>query len=283
MSRFSSGMNVSGATVLITGGASGIGAAMARAAAERGADHIILWDLNAEAANAVADRLRPACPVSVVEVDVGNNASVRRAAEATWEVTDHVDILINNAGIVTGKKFLDLTETDIHRTFQINALSLYRVIRQILPSMMEADRGTIVTIASAAGLIGVSRQTDYSASKFAATGFTESLRAELRKSGSNISTLLVQPFYVDTPMFAGVTTKRPALLPILKQDEVADKVLNAIEKGHQSLVLPRFASLVKIAKFLPVPVLNRVADFFGIDETMDEFVGRGPAPSRRRR
>ena len=176
-----------------------------------------------------------------------------------------------------------MTETDINRTFQVNALSLYRVTRQFLPSMMERDAGTIVTVASAAGLIGVSRQTDYAASKFAATGFTESLRSELRKNGSNVSTLLVQPFYIDTGMFEGVRTKRPALLPILKQEDVATRVVDAIDKGRQSLVLPRLAFAVKIAKALPVPVLDKVADFFGINETMDGFVGRQAPKAARKR
>lgn len=262
-----------GAIVLVTGGASGIGRLMALGAAERGAARVIIWDLNLEAAQKVADEITQ-CPAYAIEADVSNNARVREAADATFELVDRVDILINNAGIVNGKSFLDLTEADINRTYQVNALSLYRVTRQFLPKMIEQGKGSITTVASAAGLIGVSRQTDYSASKFAATGFTEALRAELKKDGHNIHTLLVQPFYINTGMFDGVTTKVPFLLPLLEQTEVATKILNAIEKGHQSLVMPRLANVTKALKMLPVPIFDKVAEILGINESMETFVGR---------
>lgn len=262
-----------GAVVLITGGASGIGRLMALGAAKRGAARVIIWDRNVEAAQSVADEITE-CRAYAIEADVSNNARVREAADETFMLVDRVDILIHSAGIVTGKSFLELTEADIHRTFQVNALSLYRVTRQFLPKMIEQNKGSITTIASAAGLIGVSRQTDYSASKFAATGFVESLRAELREGRHSIHTLLVQPFYINTGMFDGVTTKVPALLPLLEQEDVAKRILDAIEKGHQSLVLPRAVALVKLLKALPVPVFDKIADVFDVNESMETFVGR---------
>ena len=77
------------------------------------------------------------------------------------------------------------------------------------------------TIASLAGMVGVAQQTDYSGSKHAAVGFTESLRAELHESGPGVSTLLVCPYYIDTGMFAGVRSRFSAVLPILQPDDVA--------------------------------------------------------------
>ncbi|MGO1228309.1 MAG: SDR family NAD(P)-dependent oxidoreductase [Brachybacterium sp.] len=84
--------------------------------------------------------------------------------------------------------------------------------RAFLPGMLEREHGTI---ASAAGLAGVARQTDYSASKWAAVGFTESLRAELRADSSAVGTFVMCPFDIDTDMFEGASTKFPRLLPIL--------------------------------------------------------------------
>lgn len=266
---------IAGAVVLITGGASGIGKEMAIGAANRGAKHVIIWDIDNASAEAVAGEIRSfGGGASAYRVDLTDPDDVTAVGERT--LTDHgrVDILINNAGIVSGKTFLDLTEDDIRRTFDLNVLSLYRAVRVVLPGMIERRRGSITTIASAAGLIGVSKQTDYSASKFAATGFMESLRAELRHEGTPLHTLIVQPYYVDTGMFDGVKTRFPRLLPILHVEDVAAKILDSIESGRQSLVMPPFAAAIKLLKALPVPILDRLTDFFGINSTMDEFRGR---------
>lgn len=266
---------IAGATVLITGGASGIGKEMAIGAAGRGAKHVIIWDIDEDSAHSVAEEIRSfGGAVSAYRVDLTDVDDVEAVGEQT--LTDHgrVDILINNAGIVTGKSFLDLTDDDIARTFDLNVFSLYRVTRIFLPGMIKRGKGSVTTVASAAGLIGVSQQTDYSPSKFAATGFMESLRAELRHQGTPLHTLIVQPFYIDTGMFEGVKTRFPKLLPILEMEETAARILDSIDAGHQSLVMPRFASTVKFAKILPVPLLDWVTDLFGINSTMDEFTGR---------
>ena len=157
----------------------------------------------------------------------------------------------------------------------MNTLAGYWTTRAFLPGMLDRDRGTIVTLASAAGLVGVARQTDYSASKWAAIGFTESLRAELRASGSQVSTLVVAPYYIDTGMFAGVRTRVPLLLPILKEAKVATQILDAIASGRQQLVLPPLARVVPALRVLPVRAFDVVMDLFGINHTMDHFIGRG--------
>ncbi|WP_182355055.1 SDR family oxidoreductase [Flaviflexus huanghaiensis] len=273
---------IAGASVLITGAASGIGKELALSAAHRGATQVIIWDIDAEAAHAVVREIQSfGGSATAYRVDLADPAHVAAAGEETIAAYGRVDILINSAGIVTGKEFLDLTEEDITRTFNLNVFALYRVTKVFLPGMIARGKGSITAITSAAGLIGVARQTDYSASKFAATGFIESLRAELRHRGTPLHTLNVQPFYVNTGMFDGVNTRIPLLLPILDVDDVAAKILDAIESGRQSLVLPRFAALIKVAKILPVPVLDRVLDLFGINATMDHFRGRAasrPAP-----
>lgn len=266
---------LAGATVLVTGGASGIGKEMAIGASHRGAKHVIIWDIDeGGGAEAVREIESFGGSASHDQVDLTDRDDVANKAARVLAERGRVDVLINNAGIVTGKKFLDLTDEDVERTFDLNVFALYRTVREFLPGMLERGKGSIVTIASAAGSVGVARQTDYSASKFAASGFTESLRAELRHSGTPLHTLLVQPYYINTGMFDGVSTKFPQLLPILDQDEVAAKVLDAIEAGKQNLVLPPFAGLMKLVKALPVPLQDRITDFFGVNSTMDRFTGR---------
>ncbi len=285
---------IRGAVVLITGAASGIGRLMALEVARRGAKAVIIWDLNEDAGVEVAEEVRAVVGAASTRggltstastsarstvaasyaVDVTSSESVSTASAAVLQEFGRVDILINNAGVVTGKNFLELTDEDISRTFEVNTISHYRVTREFLPGMIERDRGSVVTIASAAGLVGVARQTDYSASKFGAVGFAESLRAELRHLGSNVHTLLYCPYYISTGMFEGVTTKFASLLPILTPEKVAIQIIDAIERGTQMKVAPPFVKLAQTTKGLPIPVGDAILDFFGINSTMDGFVGR---------
>jgi len=245
---------------------------MALGAAERGAE-VVIWDLDVEAAARVAQDITGAGGrASAAAIDVTDSAAVRREALATGRV----DVLINNAGVVSGQRLLEASEAQIRRTFEVNALALYWTTRAFLPGMLERGRGKVVTIASAAGLIGVARQTDYAASKWAAVGFTESLRAELRKDGAPVSTLIVAPYFIDTGMFEGVRTRFPLLLPILQERDVARRVLDAIESGRQQLILPPFAALTPAMRVLPVAAMDALADLLGINATMDDFTGRVP-------
>lgn len=153
-----------GSHVLITGAGSGIGRLMAIGAARRGA-RVTIWDLSEERGTRVRDEIRAfGGQAQARTIDITDRVEVEAAATDTGPV----DILINNAGIVTGKRLLDADPDAIQRTFAVNTLSLYWMTRAFLGGMLQRDRGTVVTIASAAGLVGVARQTDYSASKFAA-------------------------------------------------------------------------------------------------------------------
>ncbi|GGC87840.1 putative short chain dehydrogenase/reductase [Tersicoccus solisilvae] len=275
------GQHLDGARVLITGGGSGIGRRMAIEAARRGA-HVILWDLSASAAESVCAEITAAGGTAGHHaVDVADRDAVTAAAATVIAEIGGVDVVINNAGVVSGSRLLDTPETSIERTFDVNVLALFWVTRAFLPGMIDRRRGTVVTIASAAGLVGVARQTDYSASKWAAIGFTESLRSELRSDGHPVSTLTVCPYYVDTGMFAGVTTRFPRLLPILKEDDVARRTVEAIERGREQLIMPPLAAVMPGIRLLPVPLVDKVTDFFGINRTMDHFTGRTGQAARR--
>ncbi|HHW82360.1 MAG TPA: SDR family oxidoreductase [Actinomycetales bacterium] len=275
-------MPLEGTVVLVTGAGSGIGELVAVGAARRGARGVVLWDIDPVAAERVAAAVGLAGAEAYVQrVDVRDTQAVAAAAAQVLAQYGAVDVLVNNAGVVSGKDLVDLSEEEIARTFDVNVLAHYRTIRAFLPTMLQRDSGLVVTVASAAGLVGVARQTDYSASKFAAVGLTESLRAELRHRGSQVGTLLVCPYYIDTGMFEGVRTRVPLLLPILRPERVAEQVLDAIESGRQRLVLPAFAQSILFLKGLPVGIVDAVADLFGINATMDAFVGRPKSRSTR--
>jgi all-trans-retinol dehydrogenase (NAD+) len=131
-----------------------------------------------------------------------------------------------------------------------------------------------VTIASAAGIIGVSRLGDYSAGKFACFGLDEALRSEFRKSRLRIHTTVVCPYFINTGMFAGVKTRFSFLLPILKQERAAERIFKAVGRRRRRLLMPPLVYAVWPLRLLPVRWFDAVADILGIHSAMDGFRGR---------
>lgn len=260
--------------VVVTGAASGIGRSLAERLAARAA-HVILWDIDDPSLKALAQRLREeGGRVSSYHCDVSDRAAVYDTARRVVAKTGPIDVLINNAGVVSGAYLQELSDADIERTFGVNALAPFWTTRAFLPDMIEHNSGHIVTIASAGGLVGTARLADYCASKFAAVGFHESLRQELRQQGLAIRTTIVCPFFTDTGLFAGVKTKFPWLLPILRQEEVADRTIAAIERDRQRVIMPWFAYVALPLKVLPPRAFDALLGFFGVATSMEGFSGR---------
>ena len=266
---------LAGSTMLVTGAARGLGRQLALQASRRGA-RIVAWDLDGTGLDALAAELGPALAARTV-VDVTDIASVAAGVEAVPGGADAVDIVVNNAGVVSGARLVDLRPEQIERTFAVNVLALYWVTQAFLPAMLRRDRGHVVTMASAAGLVGVARQTDYSASKHAAVGFMESLRAELRRDRAAVSTTTVCPFYIDTGMFEGARSRVPWLLPILHEPDAAARILRAVERDRPVLRMPRIVGTLPVSRVLPTRLFDRVMDLLGVNRSMDDFVGRSAA------
>ncbi len=266
--------DIRGSRALITGAASGIGRLLAIDLGKAGAS-LVLWDIDAEGLRAVEAELRAdGCEVDSHVCDLTRREDIEAVAARTLAESGPVDILVNNAGVVSGKNLLEISPAEIERTFQVNTLALFWTARAFLPGMLERDRGHLVTIASAAGLAGTSKLTDYCASKFAAVGFDESLRVELKRRNSRVVTTVVCPFYVDTGMFEGVRTRFPWLLPILEPGYVVQRTVRAIAKDRRRLIMPRFVFTGWPSRLLPVTWFDALMSFFGISHSMDEFRGR---------
>jgi all-trans-retinol dehydrogenase (NAD+) len=260
--------------VLITGAAQGIGLLVAERIARRGA-RLILWDLDAVALEAARTRVAAAGGSVVVHaLDLADRAALDEAAARTLAECGTVDVLVNNAGIVSGRRLLEQDDAALERTFAVNTLALFRTVRAFLPGMLEAGRGHVVTIASASGIAAVPRLTDYSASKAAAIAFDEALRLELAHDGAPVRTTVVCPFYIDTGMFAGVRTRFALLLPILEPEHVADRIVDAIVRDRQRVILPWFVRMAYPLRLLPVPWFDALMRFFGVTGSMEEFTGR---------
>lgn len=265
--------------ILITGGASGIGRLMALKLARLGGE-MVLWDLDRPGLDRVVGEIeRNGGRARGYICDVSRRTKVYQTADRVRAEVGDIDIVINNAGVVSGKSLLELPDDKIETTFKVNTLALFWVTKAFLPHMVERDRGHVVTISSAGGLIGVARMTDYSASKFAAVGFDEALRVELKKTAPGVRTTIVCPYYIDTGMFAGVRTRIPLLLPILKPDSVADRVVEAIQHNRARLYMPPIAYTIAALRLLPTWAMDLIANILGINVSMDAFVGRSHGPA----
>eukprot|EP00126_Sphaerothecum_destruens_P002269 Sdes_comp15704_c0_seq1m4738 len=268
--------SVTGQVVLITGGGSGIGRLMCLEFAKKGAIVVIL-DIDKKAMESVAYEVRAiGAKCHIFDCDLSNRDLVYKIADQIKNQVGNVDILINNAGIVTGKKFMECPDALIEKTFQVNLLSHFWTVKAFLPAMVRRNHGHIVTISSSAGFIGVSGLADYCASKFAVYGFDESLRFELKKlKKSGVKTTCVCPYYINTGMFDGIKTKFPLLMPVLEPDYVVEKIMEAIQTDQEVLVMPRLNYSVPLARFfLPTKAFDLLGQFLGISESMDEFRGR---------
>eukprot|EP01029_Cantina_marsupialis_P029792 TRINITY_DN782215_c0_g1_i1.p1 TRINITY_DN782215_c0_g1~~TRINITY_DN782215_c0_g1_i1.p1 ORF type:complete len:293 (-),score=76.60 TRINITY_DN782215_c0_g1_i1:145-1023(-) len=274
-SRLLGGKSLCNELAVITGAGSGIGALTAKKLASQGCK-LALLDVN-ESVHKVREEIKEKFPdlevVSFVN-DVTDKEAVYKVMKEIEKELGAIDLLFNNAGIVTGKKLLDCPDALIEKTFEVNALAHYWTTKAVLPGMLERDHGHIITISSASGIVGVSGLCDYAASKFAAIGFDESLRFELKKMGSNVQTTCVCPFYINTGMFDGVKTRFPSVLPILEPTYVANKIVKAVRTNKRVLMMPRFVyTTTFIRSFLPTNVFDDVVCFFGINDSMDKFKG----------
>lgn len=263
-------------TVLITGGASGLGKLMAKKALERKAKRVIIWDINEDLLNQTTAELEHrGFEVHPYIVDVSNKEDIAWAAQDVLANIGEVDILFNNAGIVAGsKRFVEHSDADIERTMNINTLGVMRVASAFLPAMLQQGFGHIINIASAAGLVANPNMSVYAASKWAVIGWSESLRLEMEADAPNVKILTVTPSYIDTGMFAGV--KPPMLTPFLEPTSFVERVILAVERNEVNLKAPYIVNAVPLLKgVLPTRLFDYLAgDIMGVYKSMDTFKGK---------
>lgn len=269
---------LAGATVLVTGAAMGMGRMYARLAVNDRADHVILWDIDAEALEAAAAELRGAgSQIHTQVVDVGRLESIEEAAEHVRTGVGAPDILINNAGIVRGKYFWEHDQrADIAATMDINTLAPMHITREFLPAMISRGRPCrIVNVASAAGLLANPRMSVYAASKWAVIGWSDSLRLELEQAGhGHIKVTTFCPSYIKTGMFEGA--RGPLLTPLLEPGPAAERVWRAMKEGTAMLLMPWTVKLsAALRGLLPIAAWDAVAGrVFGVYKSMEHFTGR---------
>ncbi len=193
---------------VITGAAGGIGSALARAFAERGA-RLVLADLDESGLETVAKELEAkGAEALTVRTDVSQRESVEALAEASWRRFGGVHLVCNNAGVATAGELATAAHEDWVFTMSVNFWGVVHGVESFVPRLIEqGNGGHIMNTASMAGLTGMQWLGVYSASKFAVVGLTEALRRELAPKGIGVSVLC--PMMVDTNMTGNSLRARP--------------------------------------------------------------------------
>ncbi|XP_037023584.2 epidermal retinol dehydrogenase 2-like [Artibeus jamaicensis] len=269
--------SVAGEIVLITGAGSGLGRLLALKFARLKAV-LVLWDVNKEGNEETCRMVRDegGTRAYAYTCDCSQKEEVYRVADQVKKEVGDVTILINNAGIVTGKKFLNCPDELMEKSFDVNFKAHLWTYKAFLPAMIANNHGHLVCISSSAGLLGVNGLADYCASKFAAFGFAESIFMELSAQKiTGIKTTIVCPFFIKTGMFEGCTTDCPSLLPILEPEYVVRKIVDAILQEKTYLYIPRFIYfMVFLKSILPNKIGLLLVEYMGIFSVMNGFVGK---------
>ncbi|MCF0206914.1 MAG: SDR family NAD(P)-dependent oxidoreductase [Bacteroidales bacterium] len=265
-------------SVLITGGASGIGKIMGRIALERGASHVFIWDLNqanieSTIAELKAKGLDDGTKAHGWQVDVSNAELVNETYKKVIYDYNKIDVVINCAGIITNNKvFAEQTLKDIDLTMDVNTKGAMYVSLAVLPDMIARNSGHICNIASEAGILGVPKMSVYVASKWAMIGWSDTVRLELKQIKSKVRITTIAPYFIDTGLFEGVK----AGIPMIKQEPTAKKIVNAIERNKNFRGIPfgyHFSRLMQ--GILPTCVFDWFfGKVLGVYTCMDHFTGR---------
>lgn len=267
-------MKIKNTNVLITGGASGIGKVIGRMVLEKGAASLIIWDINPTNIATANEELSRYGKVYSHVIDVSNNISVSETYNKVVNECGQVDILVNCAGIITSNKTFDqMTADEITRTININTVAPMFVALAMLPDMLKRNHGHICNITSAGGMLSNPKMSVYAASKWGATGWSDSVRIELEEMRSNVHVTTVAPYYINTGMFNGV---KSSIIPILKPEYVSKRVIRAIERNTRFRGIPFGFHFIRFWQtILPTTIFDFIfGKVVGLYHAMDDFTGR---------
>lgn len=254
---------------VITGGSSGIGKAIAHRLWQQGYSLTLMARREAPLTEAKNELIRLTQDsyqqVETIAVDVSQEAPLKVALNHATHAVGPIDLLVNSAGICTPGHFIDQTVKTMEHTMAVNFFGSLYASHTVIPMMIERQQGQIVFISSGVGLIGLYGYSSYCPSKFAIRGLAESLRAEMKPQGVQIS--IVYPPDTETPQLIRenaikplVTKKLSESAQVLSADQVANSILQGITSkrfmitpGLEMTLLGRFHSLLN-------PVLNRYFD-----------------------
>ena len=200
-------MPLSGKTALVTGAASGIGAAITKRFVEAGA-FVYLTDIDVEAGRNMASAVsKERGRAAFLHLDVSDAAECDEVAEQVLSERGALNILVNNAGIGHVGTILQTTAEDLDRLYAVNVRGVFNVSRSFISSMVERSSGSIINIASVGGVVGLSNRVAYAATKFAVVGITKSMALDHATDGVRINCIC--PGRVETPFVKARISEYP--------------------------------------------------------------------------
>ncbi len=240
--------NIRGKTVAITGAARGIGFATAQALLGRGA-RVVIGDRDVALAESALARLSNLGPVSGYPLDVTDPESFATFLDKTRaDGGGHLDVLINNAGVMPVGPFLDHTDEAVRSAVEVNFYGVLTGCRLVLPEMVRRRSGHIVNIASLAGMAALPGQSLYAGTKFAVVGLSTGLADEFAPKGVQVS--CVMPTFTNTELISGTSPGRTTT-PVQPED-VAAAVVAVLDKPKTLVSVPYPLRFVAAATaFLP--------------------------------
>jgi NADP-dependent 3-hydroxy acid dehydrogenase YdfG len=232
--------NVNGKTIAITGAARGIGHATAKLLLQRGA-RVTIGDRDVNALESAVTALEGLGPVSGYPLDVTDRQSFSEFLDKVRsEGGGHIDVLVNNAGVMPIGPFLEQSEQAIRSAIEVNFYGVLNGCQLVLPEMVARRGGHIVNIASMAGMIAVPGQAVYAGTKFAVVGLTTALADEFASRGVELSAVL--PTFTNTELIAG-THPSAAQKPVQPED-IAAAVVKVLDKPTTTVSVPPSARFI---------------------------------------
>ena len=256
-----------GKTAVVTGASSGIGRALARKLASRGA-RVILTARRQDVLEDVAREIEPAEGIPIA-ADLRDPGEIEYLAVQIKRYTARVDLLVNNAGVGLHKAAIETPPEIVRQLFELNLFGPVELTRRLAPMLSEG--GAVVNVSSIAGKVPLPNLNLYSASKYALNAFSDGLLMELR--GKGVRVMKVCPGYVETPFGDSVLLgKIPHNVPGKKRftisaDECAEAILEGLRKGKRTVVTPRIGWLfIAIARLMPGFLFSRMAGHVKLSE-----------------
>jgi short-subunit dehydrogenase len=233
-------MQIDGSTILVTGASSGIGAALAPLLAERGATVGIVARRRERLEAVLAQCVAHAPNSRLWTADLGDLDAAERVAIEAWDAFGGLDCLINNAAIPKRIPVPRLTPALVDETMRVNFTSPVRMTLALLPRWLERGAGCVVNVSSMGGRIGIAHEAAYCASKFALSGWSESMAIDLRGTGVEVKLALPGPIETEIWDVAGNDAALYAG-PYVPAAECAASIVTAIEgDGFEYYVPPEF-------------------------------------------
>lgn len=228
--------NIRGKTIVITGAARGIGYATAKALLGRGA-RVVIGDRDVAVLESAVSGLSAFGQVSGHPLDVTDKDSFETFLnKARTEGAGHIDVLINNAGVMPVGPFLEQSEQSVRSSVEVNFYGVLTGCQLVLPEMVRRRSGHVVNIASMAGMVAVPGQVVYAGTKFAVVGLSTAMADEFAPHGVEVSVIL--PTFTNTELISG--TKNTGAHKPVQPDEIAAAIVKTIDtpKTHVSVPTP---------------------------------------------